>query len=198
MTDHFTKYVVAAPLPDCSAITVAQAVMNECILKLGAMTQLVSDNASYFKGAVISEIGKLLRINRYFTTPYHHEGNGACERVFATFHPMLRTYIHENQLDWDKYVSACTFLYDTSVQSSTNNTPFFLLFGRDPIFNIDLLIKHDLECHLPSDDDKGIFIENLVTILHSAWRSAAAHNLRREQRFKKQYDQPICDHCPFK
>ncbi|EPB67563.1 hypothetical protein ANCCEY_13350 [Ancylostoma ceylanicum] len=35
MIDHFTKYVVAAPLPDCSAITVAQAVMTECILKYG-------------------------------------------------------------------------------------------------------------------------------------------------------------------
>ncbi|EPB67562.1 hypothetical protein ANCCEY_13349 [Ancylostoma ceylanicum] len=33
MIDHFTKYVVAAPLPDCSTITVAQAVMTECILK---------------------------------------------------------------------------------------------------------------------------------------------------------------------
>ncbi|CAJ0604217.1 unnamed protein product [Cylicocyclus nassatus] len=50
MIDHFTKYVVAAPLPDCTAVTVAQAVMTECILKYGAMRQLISDNASYFKG----------------------------------------------------------------------------------------------------------------------------------------------------
>ncbi|CAJ0607159.1 unnamed protein product [Cylicocyclus nassatus] len=50
MIDHFTKYVVAAPLPDCTAVTVAQAVMAECILKYGAMRQLISDNASYFKG----------------------------------------------------------------------------------------------------------------------------------------------------
>ncbi|EYC22338.1 hypothetical protein Y032_0017g3293 [Ancylostoma ceylanicum] len=50
MIDHFTKYVVAAPLPDCSAITVAQAVMTECILKYGVMTQLVSDNAVTLKG----------------------------------------------------------------------------------------------------------------------------------------------------
>lgn len=61
MIDHFTKHVVAAPLPDCSAITIAQAVMTECILKFGVMTQLISDNASYFRGEVASEIGKLLR-----------------------------------------------------------------------------------------------------------------------------------------
>ncbi|PIO58085.1 reverse transcriptase [Teladorsagia circumcincta] len=57
------------------------------------------------------ELGRLLRISRYFTTPYHHEGNGACERVFATFHPMLRTYIAENQLDWDKYATESTIAH---------------------------------------------------------------------------------------
>ncbi|CAJ0606948.1 unnamed protein product [Cylicocyclus nassatus] len=77
LLDHFSKYVITAPLPDCSAVTVAHAIMTECILKFGVMTQLISDNASYFKGELISEIGRLLRIGRYFTTPYHHEGNGA-------------------------------------------------------------------------------------------------------------------------
>ncbi|KHJ97536.1 integrase core domain protein, partial [Oesophagostomum dentatum] len=189
MIDHFTKYVVAVPLPDCSAVSVAQAIMSECVLKFGAMTQLISDNASYFKGEVISELGRLLRISRYYTTPYHHEGNGVCERVFATFHPMLRTYINENQLDWDKYVSACTFMYNTTVHSSINNTPFFLMFGRDPIFNIDLMIQHDNERHIPTDADSSVYIESLVTTLHSAWKSASKFNERQRSRFKQQYDQ---------
>ncbi|VDN30654.1 unnamed protein product, partial [Cylicostephanus goldi] len=38
MLDHFSKYVIVAPLPDCSAVTVAHAIMTECILKFGAMT----------------------------------------------------------------------------------------------------------------------------------------------------------------
>ncbi|KHJ95770.1 hypothetical protein OESDEN_04282 [Oesophagostomum dentatum] len=79
--DHFTKYVVAAHLPDCSAISVTQAIMSGCVLKFGPMIQLVSDNASYFKGEVISELGRLLRISRCYTAPYHHERNGVCKRV---------------------------------------------------------------------------------------------------------------------
>ncbi|VDO44347.1 unnamed protein product, partial [Heligmosomoides polygyrus] len=114
----------------------------------------------------MAEIGRLLRINRYFATPYHHEGNGACERIFATFHPMLRAYINANQTDWDKYVAACAFMYNT-----TNNTPFFIMFGKDPVFNIDLVIKHDLERH-QAFDDTGAYVENLVSTLHAAWRSA--------------------------
>ncbi|VDO58125.1 unnamed protein product [Haemonchus placei] len=140
------------------------------------------------KGEDLSEVGRLLRISCYFTTPYHHEGNGACERVFATFHPMLRTYIAENQRDWDSYVKACAFMYNTSVHTSTNNTPYFLMFGRDPVFNIDLLIKHDLERHTPSLDDAGLYVENLVATLHAAWRSAKDFNDRQRAKYKQQHD----------
>uniref|UniRef100_A0A7I4XWY3 RNA-directed DNA polymerase n=1 Tax=Haemonchus contortus TaxID=6289 RepID=A0A7I4XWY3_HAECO len=147
-----------------------------------------TDDIVEFPGEVLSEVGRLLRISRYFTTPYHHEGNGACERVFATFHPMLRTYTAENQLDWDRYVKACAFMYNTSVHTSTNNTPYFLMFGRDPVFNIDLLIKHDSERHTPSLDDAGLYVENLVATLHAAWRSAKDFNDRQRAKYKQQHD----------
>ncbi|VDP11605.1 unnamed protein product [Heligmosomoides polygyrus] len=60
-----------------------------------------------------AELGRLLRIGRYFTTPYHHEGNGLCERVFSTFQEMLRTYIRPDQGDWDLFLPACAFAYNT-------------------------------------------------------------------------------------
>uniref|UniRef100_A0A7I4YU72 RNA-directed DNA polymerase n=1 Tax=Haemonchus contortus TaxID=6289 RepID=A0A7I4YU72_HAECO len=75
--------------------------------------------------------------------------------------------ISENQLDWDKYVCACAFMYNTSAHSSINNTPFFLMYGRDPVLNIDLLIQHDLENHIPAEDS-GFYVQNLVTTLHAA------------------------------
>ncbi|KHJ88079.1 integrase core domain protein [Oesophagostomum dentatum] len=188
LIDHFTKYVVSSAISDCTAVTVANAIVSECILKYGAMTELVSDNASYLKGDLLAELGKLLRIGHYFTTPYHHEGNGACERVFATFQEMLRTYISSNQLDWDLFLPACTFAYNTSVHSSTNETPFFLLFGRDPVFNIDLLIQHKREGHIPDGTDSGIYKESLINALHSAWLAAFTYNEKRNRIMKRQYD----------
>ncbi|KAK6028511.1 hypothetical protein OSTOST_05440 [Ostertagia ostertagi] len=41
LIDHFSKYVIASPLPDCTAPTVARSLMNDCILKFGAMTELI-------------------------------------------------------------------------------------------------------------------------------------------------------------
>ncbi|VDP34816.1 unnamed protein product [Heligmosomoides polygyrus] len=187
LIDHFSKYVIAVPLPNCSSISVAQAIMNECILKYGVMTELISDNASYLRSETIAELGKLLRISHYYCTPYHHEGNGACERVFATFQLMWRAYVKTDQTDWDNYVAPCTFTYNTSTHSSTNNTPFFLMFGRDPSFNVDLVIRHHEERHVPQEDNDGSeYLEHLLKVLHSAWSAAYAFNTKRRAQYKKQ------------
>ncbi|VDO77872.1 unnamed protein product [Haemonchus placei] len=61
------------------------------------------------------------------------------------------------------------------------------MFGRDPVFNIDLLIQHDLENHIPADDS-GFYVQNLVTTLHAAWRSAMSFNERQRIKFKAQHD----------
>ena len=33
---------------------------------------------------------------------------------------------------WDEYVAVAAFAYNTSLHRSINNTPFFLMYGRDP------------------------------------------------------------------
>ncbi|CAJ0589339.1 unnamed protein product [Cylicocyclus nassatus] len=54
MIDHFSKYVIAVALPNCKTTTVAQAIMDHCIFKYGVMSQLISDNAPYFRGEVMT------------------------------------------------------------------------------------------------------------------------------------------------
>lgn len=186
LIDHFTKYVITAPLPDCTAVTVANSVMTECILKFGAMSELVSDNASYLKGELLTELGRLLRIDGYFTTPYHQEGNGACERVFATFQEMLRTSLA--LISWTG-ISFFLLVRSHIIPVSTvapMSRRFFLMFGRDPILNIDF-IKHRIQRHVPLDDKAGLYKEALISAFHSAWRAAVEHNKERSNA-KRQYD----------
>ncbi|WKY04700.1 hypothetical protein Q1695_005594 [Nippostrongylus brasiliensis] len=186
LIDHFTKYAVAVALPDCTAVSVAHAIVSNFILVYGAMSELISDNASYLKGDLLTELGRLLQIGRHFTTPYHHQGNGVCERIFQTFQEMLRTYIDSDQLNWDVFLPACVFAYNTSVHLSTNESPFFMLFGRDPVLNIDLLIRHRTQQHIPSDTDPSIYKESLVSSLHAVWSSVASYNTKRREAMKSQ------------
>lgn len=48
--------------------------------------------------------------------------------------------IKKDQTDWPKYVESCLFIYRTTFNRALNETPFFLMYGRDPVMPQDLLI----------------------------------------------------------
>jgi hypothetical protein len=48
--------------------------------------------------------------------------------------------IMKDQTDWPKYVESCLFVYRTTFNRALNETPFFLMYGRDPVMPQDLLI----------------------------------------------------------
>ncbi|WKY15252.1 hypothetical protein Q1695_000605 [Nippostrongylus brasiliensis] len=57
---------------------------------------------------------------------------------------------------------------------NTNQTFAKELQFRDPIFNIDLMVRHVHERHTVADSDSSIYVENLLSSLHLAlaWRTA--------------------------
>ncbi|WKX91082.1 hypothetical protein Q1695_009709 [Nippostrongylus brasiliensis] len=59
-----------------------------------------------------------------------------------------------------------------------------MLFGRDPVLNIDLLIRHKTQQHVPSDADPSIYKESLVSSLHAVWSSVASYNKKRREAMK--------------
>jgi hypothetical protein len=52
----------------------------------------------------------------------------------------LSTMIRKDQSDWPKYVESCLFVYRTTLHRALNETPYYLMYGRDPIMPQDLLI----------------------------------------------------------
>ncbi|WKY11568.1 hypothetical protein Q1695_003275 [Nippostrongylus brasiliensis] len=62
------------------------------------------------------------------------------------------------------------------------------MFGRDPVVNIDLMLKHHDSGHIATDEDPSIYKECLLSALHAAWTAAATFNAKRSSDYKKQYD----------
>ena len=69
-------------------------------------------------------------IHKSHTTPYHPQGDGIVERANRSLLQMLRSYC-SNTGDWEKWLPLLLFAYRTSQHSSTRNTPFTLMFGRN-------------------------------------------------------------------
>jgi hypothetical protein len=131
--------------------------------------------------------------NKTFSTPYHSEGNGATERTFRTFHSILSKYLDPRDHEFEDTLDCATFAYNTSMHETTLESPFFLLFGRDPVLNIEHILDPRLKIPLSYPDME--FKGKLIICLRAAWKAAAEVTLRKQAEMKRQYDKTArpCD-----
>nr|CAD2202708.1 unnamed protein product [Meloidogyne enterolobii] len=186
----FTKYVISVPVPDTKAMTLAKAFLNNCYLKYGGCVELVTDNATAFTSEFFKDFCSMLYINKSYATPHWSQGNSVTERSFRTFHNILSKYISKDQPDFDEFLDCACFCYNTSIHASTGETPFFLMFGRDPIFCVDQIL--DPSVYSPvAFTDISEFKQRLITSLRCAWEAADEANKQAQLRAKTQYDKLV-------
>ncbi|KZS03449.1 Uncharacterized protein APZ42_033820 [Daphnia magna] len=93
--------------------------------------------------ALTQEVMKNLGSNHKTTSSYHPQANGLVERMNNTLAAMLSMYASADHKDWDETLPYVCFAYNTVRQESIGYSPFFLLYGREPMLPIDLeLVAH--------------------------------------------------------
>jgi len=137
--DHFTKYAFAFPVHSHDAVTVAKYLVERVFLVYGVPTQLLSDRGAEFEGSVLSEVCRLMEIDKIRTTSYKPSTNGALERVHRTLNTMLGKIVSEQQRDWDSHVPYILAAYNATEHSATGYTPNMLVFGRELRFPNELM-----------------------------------------------------------
>lgn len=145
VTDHFTRYACAYPTRNQEAKTVARILCEEYVVHYGIPERLHSDQGANFQGKVMTQLCKLLGINKSRTTPYHPPGNGMCERFNKTLISMLKTLDPRNKPRWKEHVASLVHAYNCTQHESTHYSPFYLMFGRTPRLAIDVFLGHNQE-----------------------------------------------------
>ena len=141
-TDVFTKWTIAAPTRDQTARTVARVLLREWIPHYGVPLRLHSDQGRSFDAEIVRCLCEHYGIQRSRTTPYNPQGNGVCERFNRTLHDLLRTLSVEQKRRWPDYIQELVFFYNSTPHATTGESPFLLLFGREPRLPLDLFINH--------------------------------------------------------
>lgn len=188
----FSKFIVSVPLPDTQSLTVAHALLEQVFLRFGGCTTLVSDNAKYFSSEFYTSFCNMLSINQYFATPYWHQGTGVVERTFHTYHNMLSKYIDESGVEFDVFLGFLCMAHNTSVHSTTGESPWYLMYGRQPIFSVDQLLDPSVRLSY-SESDADIYKRQLVRALQVAWGTAYENSLKAQSQYKKYYDRGTKD-----
>ena len=102
ISDYFTKWVEAFPIPDQRAETVAKCLVDEVIRRFGVPNYIHSDQGRQFESELYQEVSFLLDIKKTRTTPYHPQSDGMVERFNKTLEALLHAFVNEEHSDWDE------------------------------------------------------------------------------------------------
>lgn len=180
--DHATRYVETAPLRNATAEAIAPFILHNIVLRHGAPRALISDRGKSFMAHTVEALLRVYRIDHRLTSPYHPQTNGLTERFNHTLAAMLSMYISDNHSNWDIILPFVTFAYNTSVQSTTRFSPFYLVYGREPSTILDAVLPYPENA---VNDDYS----SQVTYRTDACRQLArTRTIRHQQQSKSDYD----------
>jgi hypothetical protein len=126
ITDYFTKWVIAIPLPNQTARTTVDALYEHYICIYGVPLRILSDQGSHFNNELMVAFTQVLGCHHIKSTPYHPQTNGAIERFNATFERQLAKLTDQQINDWDIHLKSITFAYNTGQHATTKFSPYQL------------------------------------------------------------------------
>ena len=185
ITDHFSKYVKAIPLPNQQAETIADAFVRGWIAVFGAPLMLHTDQGRNFESAVIAEMCQLLDIYKTRTSAYHPAGNGLTERYNRCVMDMIHAQIRLDPSDWDRSLALACLAYNSTPHTSTGFEPNRLMLGRNTYMPADRMMPYN-----PNVQQKSItdFARELDQSVRQTYQLAREHTLRAATAQKKYYD----------
>ena len=187
--DYLTKWVELQALPSGKAEDVAEFLVKRIFLRHGSIGQLISDKGKCFLAEVTQSIIKKFHTNHKTTSSYHPQANGQCERMNHTLAAMLSMYVSGDHKDWDETLEYVGFAYNTARQESTGYSPFYLLYGREPVLPIDLELYTDANPLLPQEEANKDYASRMASNLKAARLLVSIRMEHVKQRDKKQYDE---------
>ena len=141
--DMLTGFTVAVPIKDKSASTFCDAYRAHIYCIFRASARILMDNGTEFKNEQMDELCKQLDIKRVYSPVYTPEANGRLEAWHHFFKACVAKHIRGNAAEWDEVVLLATAAYNFFPCQAAGESPFVLMFGRDPITPFAKLLEPD-------------------------------------------------------
>ena len=135
-----TGYTWCIPVKSKHAAQIIQAYLRQIYNKFGGSRKILSDNGTEFKNQYFEYIAKAIGVERkVYTAPFHPQSNGRIEGFHKFLKACMGKHISQN-VEWDEVTSYATAAYNFFPNEHSRESPFFLMFGRDPIMPLTELL----------------------------------------------------------
>ena len=115
--------------------------LNEFVAPYGLPYVIHTDQGTNFESNHIKELCQMLGIAKIRTRPYHPQCDGQVERINRTIIKLLKLNLANPTENYDLEISLMLMAYRSAVQSSTNFTSYYLLYGREMRLPLDIIYR---------------------------------------------------------
>ena len=127
-----TGYTFCIPIPNKTASEVVKAYIDNVYSKYGGSRKILSDNGTEFKNKLFAQVATELGVEyKCYTPPYHPQSNGRIEGFHSFLKACMSKHITPTK-EWDEVTSLACAAYNFFPNEHSKESPFFLMFGRDP------------------------------------------------------------------
>ncbi|MBW0543009.1 hypothetical protein O181_082724 [Austropuccinia psidii MF-1] len=136
VVDRLSKMEIFIPnYSTITALSLAQIFISNLFSKHGLPISIVSDIGSLFDSSFWTQLRQKLKISRDLSASFHPERDGQTERVNQILEQYLWMYVSYHQDDWHTWLPLAAFAYNNAEHSSTKQSPFLIIYGRNPSFD---------------------------------------------------------------
>ena len=146
-----TGWVWCVPIPDKTANTILKAYLKHVHHVFGPSMKILTDNGTEFKNDLFDRVAKELGVeHKVYSPPYHPQSNGRIEGFHLFLKACMAKHISPG-LEWDEVCPIATAAYNFLPNEHARESPFFLMFGRDPRIPLTEALRPRLR-YLGNDD----------------------------------------------
>ena len=175
-----TGFTWCIPVKSKMAKDIVDAYMREVYYKYGGSREILSDNGTEFKNELFTMVAKKLGVeHKIYSPPFHPQSNGRIEGFHHFLKACLAKHVCKTK-EWSEIVPMACAAYNFFPNKHSRESPFFLMFGRDPRIPLTELLTPRVR--YLGTDECILSLEALTEIYH-----LVAQNLKlaRERMNKK-------------
>ena len=176
VTDHFTRYTQAYVIWSQTTQTTTKALWDRFIVHYGLPEKIFWDQGRNFESQLVADLCKLMETQKLWTSPYHPQTSGQCERFNSTLIGMLGTLPPEKKSDWKNHTGALVHAHNCTQNSATGFSHYYLMYGRQLCLPVDVTLG--LAPHSGMAPTTSKFVQKMWNVSngpirmpnHSSWK----------------------------